>query len=444
MNLVKLGLWLWVLVLVMGWSIPSSSAAFFESQHKRKFMLPVPSASRPPLELNRRGSSVVFPIHGNVYPLGSYNVTLNIGQPPKPYFLDPDTGSDLTWLQCDAPCVRCTEAPHPLYRPSNDLVACRDPLCLSLHAPGTPTCENPSQCDYEVEYADGGSSLGVLVKDSFALNFTNGVQLKPRIALGLSLWFLSSASVVLRCGYDQIPGSSHHPLDGVLGLGRGKTSIVSQLNSQGLVRNVVGHCLSGRGGGFLFFGDGLYDSSRVTWAAMSREYSKHYSPGYAELKFDGKSTGLKNLLTIFDSGSSYTYLNSQAYHALTDLVKRELSGRVFKEAEDKTLSLCWKGKRPFKSIRDVRKYFKTIALEFTTGGQTQTYELPPEAYLIISSRGNVCLGILNGTEVGLQNSNIIGDVSMQDKMVIYDNEKQVIGWVTANCDKLPKTSAVSI
>lgn len=39
----------------------------------------------------------------------SYNVTLNIGQPPKPYFLDPDTGSDLTWLQCDAPCVRCTE-----------------------------------------------------------------------------------------------------------------------------------------------------------------------------------------------------------------------------------------------------------------------------------------------------------------------------------------------
>ncbi|OMO61124.1 hypothetical protein COLO4_33549 [Corchorus olitorius] len=30
-----------------------------------------------------------------------YNVTINIGQPPKPYFLDLDTGSDLTWLQCD-------------------------------------------------------------------------------------------------------------------------------------------------------------------------------------------------------------------------------------------------------------------------------------------------------------------------------------------------------
>lgn len=38
-----------------------------------------------------------------------YNVTINIGQPPRPYYLDLDTGSDLTWLQCDAPCVRCLE-----------------------------------------------------------------------------------------------------------------------------------------------------------------------------------------------------------------------------------------------------------------------------------------------------------------------------------------------
>lgn len=36
-------------------------------------------------------------------------MTINIGQPPRPYYLDLDTGSDLTWLQCDAPCVRCLE-----------------------------------------------------------------------------------------------------------------------------------------------------------------------------------------------------------------------------------------------------------------------------------------------------------------------------------------------
>ena len=38
-----------------------------------------------------------------------YSVSLRIGNPPKPYTLDIDSGSDLTWLQCDAPCVSCTK-----------------------------------------------------------------------------------------------------------------------------------------------------------------------------------------------------------------------------------------------------------------------------------------------------------------------------------------------
>lgn len=76
-----------------------------------------------------------------------------------------------------------------------------------------------------------------------------------------------------RCGYDQIPGASHHPLDGVLGLGKGKSSIVTQLHNQGLIRNVVGHCLSSRGGGFLFFGDDVYASSPVVWTPMSNDYT---------------------------------------------------------------------------------------------------------------------------------------------------------------------------
>ncbi|KAK9989561.1 hypothetical protein SO802_029800 [Lithocarpus litseifolius] len=112
-----------------------------------------------------------------------YNVTLNIGQPSKPYFLDPDTGSDLTWLQCDAPCVQCTKTPHPLYMPNKNLVPCKDPLCKSLHLHGCK-CETPEQCEYEVQ-----------------------------------------------CGYDQSPGPFPHPFDGVLGLGKGKSSIVSQLST---------------------------------------------------------------------------------------------------------------------------------------------------------------------------------------------------------------------
>lgn len=50
------------------------------------------------------------------------------------------------------------------------------------------------------------------------------------------------------------------------------------------------------------------------------ENRKHYAAGSAELRFGGKSTGFKNLNIIFDSGSSYTYFNSQIYHTLLSLV----------------------------------------------------------------------------------------------------------------------------
>ncbi|KAL7141904.1 hypothetical protein ABFS83_08G086000 [Erythranthe nasuta] len=380
-----------------------------------------------PSKFTKFGSSIIFPLYGNVYPNGFYFVQVYLGYPPKPYFLDPDTGSDLTWLQCDAPCVRCTTGFHPLYRPSNDLVICKDPLCASLHS-SDYKCENTEQCDYEVEYADGGSSLGVLVNDFFTLNLTTGVRMSPRLTLG--------------CGYDQLPGPSDHPLDGVFGLGRGKSSIVSQLREQGIVKNIVGHCLSEQGG-YLFLGEDAYDSSRMTWTPMSRDDTKHYTAGSAELRFGGKSTGFKNLNVIFDSGSSYTYFNSQIYHTLISLIKKELSGKSLKEAsDDRTLPFCWKGKKPFKTTRDVRKYFKSLSLSFVNGWRTKAqFDIPPEGYLIISSKGNACLGILNGTDVGLSNFNMIGDISMQDKLLVYDNEKQVIGWTPANCDQIPRSSS---
>ncbi|KAJ1405026.1 Xylanase inhibitor, N-terminal [Sesbania bispinosa] len=348
MKIRKVG-WLVMVLTVMVFNL-SSCSAWFGIKHKngRNSILPGEGmSSRSTRLMNPAGSSIVFPLHGNVYPVGFYNVTLNIGQPPRPYFLDVDTGSDLTWLQCDAPCSHCSETPHPLYRPSNDFVPCKDPLCASLQPSDEYTCEDPNQCDYEIEYADHYSTLGVLLNDVYLLNFTMEFNLK----FG---WHL----------------------DGVLGLGRGKASLISQLNSQGLVRNVIGHCLSSRGGGYIFFGS-VYDSSRMSWIPFSSLDSKHYSAGPAELVCGGWKTG----------------------------VEEGIKWKAHKVApDDQTLPICWHGRRPFKSIKEVRKYFKPLVLSFTNGGRVKAqFEIPPEAYLIISNLGNVCLGILNGSEVGLGN-----------------------------------------
>ncbi|KAF9610871.1 hypothetical protein IFM89_025333 [Coptis chinensis] len=87
-----------------------------------------------------------------------------------------------------------------------------------------------------------------------------------------------------------------------------------------------------------------------------------------------------------------------------------------KAVDDETLPSLWKGKKPFKSLQDVKKYF----------GRRD---------------GSVCLGILNGSEVGLEDLNIIGDIWLQDLLVIYDNEKRTR---SVGCQRLHRASQVRI
>ncbi|KAF9687192.1 hypothetical protein SADUNF_Sadunf02G0068100 [Salix dunnii] len=212
---------------------------------------------------DRGGSAVVFPVTGNVYPAGHYSVILNIGNPPKAFDLDIDTGSDLTWVQCDAPCTGCTKPLDKLYNPKNNRVPCSSSLCQAVSTGQKYNCDTPTeQCDYEVQYADLGSSFGVLLADYFPLRLTNNSLLQPRIAFG--------------CGYDQKYLGPHSPPDtaGILGLGRGKASILSQLRTLGITKNVVGHCFSRVAGGFLFFGDRLLPASGITWTPMLRSPSE--------------------------------------------------------------------------------------------------------------------------------------------------------------------------
>ncbi|XP_006662787.1 aspartic proteinase Asp1-like [Oryza brachyantha] len=385
------------------------------------------SAATPARSPLSSASSAVFLLSGDVYPVGHYYVTMNIGDPAKPYFLDVDTGSDLTWLQCDAPCQSCNKVPHPWYRPTkNKLVPCANSLCTALHSglSSNNKCASQQQCDYQIKYTDKASSLGVLVTDSFSLLLRNKSNVRPSLSFG--------------CGYDQQVGkngAAQATTDGLLGLGRGSVSLLSQLKQQGITKNVLGHCLSTSGGGFLFFGDDMVPTSRVTWVPMVKSSSgNYYSPGSATLYFDRRSLGITPMEVVFDSGSTYTYFSAQPYQAIVSAIKGGLS-KSLKQVTDPSLPLCWKGQKAFKSVFDVKKDFKSLQLII---GKNAAMEIPPENYLVVTKNGNVCLGILDGSAAKLK-FNIIGDITMQDQMVIYDNERAQLGWIRGSCSRSPKS-----
>ncbi|ESR54185.1 Aspartyl protease APCB1 [Citrus sinensis] len=378
-------------------------------------------------------SSSIFPLRGNIYPDGLYFTYMIVGNPPRPYYLDMDTGSDLTWIQCDAPCSSCAKGANPLYKPRmGNILPYKDSLCMEIqrnHKPGY--CETCQQCDYEIEYADHSSSMGVLARDELHLTIENGSLTKPNVVFG--------------CAYDQ-QGLLLNTLvktDGILGLSRAKVSLPSQLASQGIIKNVVGHCLTTNagGGGYMFLGHDLVPSWGMAWVPMlDSPFMELYHTEILKINYGSSplNLGARNSQVgwaLFDTGSSYTYFTKQAYSELIASLKEVSSDGLVLDASDPTLPVCWRAKFPIRSIVDVKQFFKTLTLHFGSKWQivSTKFRISPEGYLVISKKGNICLGILDGSEVHNGSTIILGDISLRGQLVVYDNVNKRIGWAKSHC-----------
>lgn len=375
-------------------------------------------------------STVVFPVKGNAYPDGQYYTSIFVGNPPRPYFLDVDTGSDLMWIQCDAPCTSCAKGPHPLYRPNKGkIILPRDSLCQELQG-NQNYCASCHQCDYEIEYADRSSSMGVLARDDMHLLAANGDREK--------------LSFVFGCAYDQQGQLLASPAktDGILGLSSAKVSLPSQLASQGIISNIIGHCITteARGGGYIFLGDDFVPRWGVTWVPTLTGLASIYRTEIQKVSYGGLQLGVGGkggkIQVIFDSGSSYTYFPDEAYTNLISSLKY-INNYLVQDDSDQTLPICWTANFPVRSVNDVQQLFKPLTLHFEKRWWVlpTTLTIPPEGYLIISDKGNVCLGILNGMEIYRGSTIIVGDVSFRGKLVVYDNEQKRIGWTDSGCAK---------
>ncbi|VVB00810.1 unnamed protein product [Arabis nemorensis] len=375
-------------------------------------------------------ATTIFPVGGNVYPNGLYFTRILVGD--GHYFhLDIDTGSDLTWIQCDAPCTSCAKGANQLYKPRKGmLVRSAEPLCVEIQR-NQMTCENCEQCDYEIQYADQSSSMGVLTKDEFRLNLHNGS--------------LAELDIVFGCGYDQ-QGLLLNTLlktDGILGLSRAKISLPSQLASRGIISNVVGHCLASdlNGEGYIFMGNDLVPSHGMTWVPMlHHSHLEVYqmqvakmSYGNGMLSLDGENGRVGEVL--FDTGSSYTYFPKKAYSQLVKSLQ-EVSGlELTRNESDKTLPICWQANFLISSLSDVKRFFRPINLQIGSKWwiNSRKFLIQPEDYLIISNKGNVCLGILDGSNVHDGSTIILGDISLRGHLIVYDNVKRRIGWMRSDC-----------
>ncbi|XP_071680621.1 aspartyl protease family protein At5g10770-like [Lolium perenne] len=138
-------------------------------------------------------------------------VIVGFGTPAQSSAIIFDTGSDVSWIQCQ-PCTgHCYQQHDPLFDPSKSST-------YSVVPCGTPACSvaggncNGTTCLYTVHYGDGSSTSGALSQET--LTFTSA---------------RTFSGFTFGCGTTNL--GDFGEVDGLLGLGRGHFSLPSQTTS---------------------------------------------------------------------------------------------------------------------------------------------------------------------------------------------------------------------
>nr|CAD1817070.1 unnamed protein product [Ananas comosus var. bracteatus] len=111
---------------------------------------------------------------------GEYFSRVGIGSPAKQLFMVLDTGSDVTWVQCE-PCSDCYEQSDPVFSPSASSsyspLPCDSPQCRALDV---SACRNStSSCLYQVSYGDGSYTVGDFATETLTLGAPNRCATSP-------------------------------------------------------------------------------------------------------------------------------------------------------------------------------------------------------------------------------------------------------------------------
>jgi aspartyl protease family protein len=342
---------------------------------------------------------------------GEYFSRVGIGSPAKSLYMVLDTGSDVTWVQCE-PCADCYQQTDPLFDPSESTsyttLSCDSPKCHSLDV---SACRNStSSCLYQVSYGDGSYTVGDFASETITLGNSQPV---PSVAVG--------------CGHDNeglFVGAA-----GLLAMGGGPLSFPSQISAKSF-----SYCLVDRdsqsASTLELSSDGGEAADVMAPLLKNSKLETFYYVGLSGISVGGELLSIPESSfamgergsggIIVDSGTAVTRLQTEAYNALRDAF---IAGaRSLPHADGFSL---------FDTCYDLSGRTSvevpTVAFHFGSGNELK---LPAKNYLIpVDSAGTYCLAFAptNGP------LSIIGNVQQQGIRVSFDVGRSVVGFSPNKC-----------
>ncbi|XP_062115694.1 aspartic proteinase 36-like isoform X2 [Humulus lupulus] len=376
----------------------------------------------------RHNSVISFPVGGTFNPslVGLYYAEIKLGSPPEKFHVQIDTGSDVLWVNC-RPCIGCPiftdlqtielNSYDPVSSNTSSLISCKDQICKDGVRLEESLCSfQTNRCIYSFLYGDGSTTTGFYVSDLLSFETIGG-----RFDID-SRKTNSSASIVFGCSNIATGELSRadSATDGIFGLGQHKMSVISQLSSQGVAPKVFSHCLKGddNGGGILVFGDIVEPNMVYTPLVPSQlHYNINllniYVNGQVVLPIDSREFTLSTSNgTIVDSGTTLAYLPKNVYDSFVKAVD---------EAASKNARLVPLQGFQCYSVDSsiINSTFPQVSFNFSGGA---SMVLKPKDYLLEQNSTNQN-----------EDTTVLGDLVLKDKIVVYDLANQRIGWTDYDC-----------
>ncbi|CAN6253460.1 unnamed protein product [Urochloa humidicola] len=331
-----------------------------------------------------------------------YVVTVRLGSPAMTQTMLIDTGSDVSWVQCE-PCSQCHSQADPLFDPSSSSTyspfSCGSATCAQLGQEGNG-CSN-SQCQYIVMYGDGSSTTGTYSSDTLALGSNNVSN--------------------FQFGCSQVESGFDDQTDGLMGLGGGAQSLVSQ--TAGTFGSAFSYCLppTASSSGFLTLGAGTGGSGFVkTPMLRSSQIPTFYGARLVAIRVGGKQLPILRSVfsagTIMDSGTVITRLPRTAYSALSAAFRAGMT-RYPPAQPSGILDTCF----DFSGQSSVT--IPSVALVFYGGAVVNLVFNGIMLYNCLAFAGNI-----DDSSLG-----IIGNVQQRTFEVLYDVGGSSVGFRAGAC-----------
>ncbi|KAK9734171.1 hypothetical protein RND81_04G120100 [Saponaria officinalis] len=372
-----------------------------------------------------------------------YYVHIGIGQfndhdhPYQHVFLIFDTASSQIWTQCEG-CHPCFRQRYPLFQMVSSQTF---RLCRQNECPGEWNQEQ-QQCIADMMYYGGASrQIGVWSRETFTFTSNNYRDDDIR-------------NVRFVCGmvsYNSQLDSDYNVISGVLGMDQSETSLITQLGPEGGYQ--FSYCLQDH-----LDHEGMYPPMYLSFGNHINRPSEMYTtrlinvPGRSSfyyVKLEGISVDgtllqiPRRLFTIrrdytggviLDTGSTYTYLVSDAFDILKDAVATYIENhnnnlRMRDEPNNPSgLEACWE---PLEDIQQSDRPEVTFHFQGDADLEVQSSEMIPIFGYpgVVHSPGLYCMTVMRSPH----DFNIIGAYQQIDQRFIIDVRRSKVHFAYENC-----------